>query len=83
MTRTIPHRELRNNSSSVLREVAHGETIAVTNRGEVVAILVPPADDRDGLRVRKATESGGFATLPRLQLEHSVQDSVDDLRGER
>lgn len=42
MSRTIPHRELRNNSSAVLRDVQAGETIEVTNNGEVVAVLVPP-----------------------------------------
>jgi prevent-host-death family protein len=40
--RTISHRELRNNSSKVLRAVSYGETIEVTNHGEVAAVLVPP-----------------------------------------
>ena len=42
MPRTVPHRELRNDSGRILREAQTGETIAVTNRGEVVALLVPP-----------------------------------------
>lgn len=42
MVRTIPHRELRNNSSKILEEVRRGETIHITNHGEVVATLVPP-----------------------------------------
>lgn len=41
--RTINHRELRNNSAEVLRAVSAGETIEVTNRGEVAAVLVPPS----------------------------------------
>lgn len=41
--RTISHRELRNNSAEVLRAVAAGETIEVTNHGEVAAVLVPPS----------------------------------------
>jgi prevent-host-death family protein len=41
--RTISHRELRNNSAEVLRAVRGGETIEVTNHGEVTAVLVPPA----------------------------------------
>lgn len=41
--RTISHRELRNNSAEVLRAVSAGETIEVTNHGEVAAVLVPPS----------------------------------------
>jgi prevent-host-death family protein len=84
VARTIPHRELRNNSSAVLREVQAGETIEVTNNDEVVAVLVPPPR-RSGamLRVRRATARGGFADLPRVRLNHPLQDDLDDLRGDR
>ena len=41
--RTIPHRELRNNSSKILEEVSNGETFEITNHGKVVAVLSPPA----------------------------------------
>jgi prevent-host-death family protein len=41
--RTISHRELRNTSSKVLRDVQAGEIIEVTTHGEVAAVLVPPA----------------------------------------
>jgi prevent-host-death family protein len=41
--RRISHRELRNNSSEVLRDVLAGEIIEVTNHGEVTAVLVPPS----------------------------------------
>ena len=41
--RRIPHRELRNNSSQILDDVKNGEVIEVTNHGEVVAVLIPPA----------------------------------------
>lgn len=41
--RTISHRELRNNSAEVLRAVSAGETIEVTNHGDVAAVLVPPS----------------------------------------
>ncbi|MHB8295112.1 MAG: type II toxin-antitoxin system Phd/YefM family antitoxin [Acidimicrobiales bacterium] len=40
--RRISHRELRNNSSRVLRDVVSGEIIEVTNNGELAAVLVPP-----------------------------------------
>lgn len=41
MARTIPQRELRNDVSRVLREVAAGEEVTVTVRGEPVAELRP------------------------------------------
>ncbi|MDQ2722198.1 MAG: type II toxin-antitoxin system prevent-host-death family antitoxin [Actinomycetota bacterium] len=84
MSRSIPHRELRNSSSKVLREVQSGETIEVTNHGEVVAVLVPPERSGiDTLRTRKPVISGGFSTLPRVRREHRVQETLDELRGER
>ncbi|PZF80691.1 type II toxin-antitoxin system Phd/YefM family antitoxin [Jiangella anatolica] len=82
MARTIPHRELRNNSSAVLREVQAGESIAISNHGEIVAILVPPGS-RPGLRVRPARVRGGLAELDRVRLDGPVQDLLDDLRGDR
>jgi prevent-host-death family protein len=84
VVRTIPHRELRNNSSAVLRDVQAGETIAVTNKGEVVAVLVPPPRRSGALqRVRRATASGGFSALPRVTIDHPVQEDLDEIRGER
>jgi len=84
MPRTIPHRELRNNSSAVLRDVQAGESIEISNHGEVVAILVPPGRrSPDSLPVRRARVRGGFATLHRIRLDRPVQESLDDLRGDR
>ena len=82
MTRTIPHRELRNNSASVLRDVAAGETIKVTNHGEIVAVLIPPSKPARP-PMRAATVSGGFASLPRTATTESTQTVLDDLRSER
>ncbi len=84
MARTIPHRELRNNSSAVLREVQAGETVYVTNNGEVVAVLVPPPRAPGAaLRIRAATIRGGFAALERFSIHEPVQDVLDELRGDR
>ena len=56
MARTIPHRELHNNSGEVPREVAAGETVYVSNTGEVVAALVPAHQaDLALARIRPAT----------------------------
>ncbi|PSL03612.1 prevent-host-death family protein [Haloactinopolyspora alba] len=83
MTRTIPHRELRNNSSAVLRDVQAGESIEISNHGEVVAVLVPPERRSRSLPFREARVTGGFSELPRVRRESSVQEALDDLRGDR
>lgn len=43
--RTVTHREMRNQSGDILRHVADGETIQVTNNGRVAALIVPPSTD--------------------------------------
>ena len=40
--RTMGIRELKARMSEALREVRDGQTIEVTNHGQVVALLVPP-----------------------------------------
>ncbi|GLY26841.1 type II toxin-antitoxin system prevent-host-death family antitoxin [Kineosporia sp. NBRC 101731] len=42
---SISQREMRNQSSEVLRRVAQGESIIVTNNGVPAAVLVPPGSD--------------------------------------
>lgn len=87
MARTIPHRELRNNSSKILAEVQAGETIHITNHGTVVATLIPPAVELPPLRIHPARNPGGWrdfeipATAP--EGAESWQDILDDLRGDR
>ncbi len=85
MTRTIPHRELRNNSSAILRDVKNGETIKVTNHGEVVAVLQPPDEPSAPrtLKVRKATRRGDFREIKSIRLDYPIQPVLDELRGER
>ena len=87
--RTITHRELRNDSSRILREVQAGEMIEVTNHGEVAAILVPPhASSYDRLvlagRIQKSSGHGVDLTrVKRGRSTRSTQDMVDDLRDTR
>lgn len=81
MPERLAHRDLRNRSSEVLREVAAGATYEVTNHGEVVAVLSPPARGTN-LRIRKARFHGGFSGLARVRRDQSVQEVLDDLRGE-
>lgn len=40
-------RELKDNASAVIRRVAAGETIKITDRGRAVARIVPLRDDHD------------------------------------
>ncbi len=63
MARTIPHRELRNNSSKILEEVRNGETIHITNHGEIVATLVPPRRELPPLRLIPARNPRGWADI--------------------
>lgn len=82
MADRLAHRELRNRSAEVLRDVAAGATYEITNHGEVVAVLSPPAPGTD-LRIRQAKVRGGFSDLPRVHRTSTVRDVLDDLRGER
>ena len=84
MVRTVPHRELRNDSGRILREVQSGETVAVTTRGEVVALLIPATSDpRDTHRVRTAKVQGGFSGLPRPARDRPTGEVLDELRTDR
>jgi prevent-host-death family protein len=86
--KTIPHRELRNNSSAVLRDVQSGTTFRITNHGEVVAILTSPdkppvTPPALGLKVWSARIRGRFSELERTQLDIPTQKIMDELRGDR
>lgn len=77
--KTIPHRELRNHSGDVLRRVQAGETIQVTNHGEVVAVL-SPARPGMGPRVVLARRRGAFAAIPRVRAAEPTLQALDALR---
>ncbi|GAA8844939.1 hypothetical protein DUHN55_14630 [Helicobacter pylori] len=84
---TISHRELRNDSSDVLRRVAAGEAMTVTNRGEVVARLVPAGstgwqEALEAGQVRRATGPRDFSRVRRVS-GPSTADVLRDLRGDR
>ncbi|MDE8670756.1 type II toxin-antitoxin system prevent-host-death family antitoxin [Pseudarthrobacter sp. H3Y2-7] len=86
---TIPHRELRNQSSKILERVKNGETIDVTNNGEIAATLIPPAASpferllKSG-SVRQAAQSPvDFRLLQRVASEAGTAEMIADLRGNR
>ncbi len=86
--RTIPQRELRNESGRVLADVAAGETIEVTSNGTVMAVMVPPRVSvvergrRDGT-VRPARRRIRLSDIARVTATQSVRDALDELRGDR
>jgi prevent-host-death family protein len=87
--RSISHRELRNNSSEILRDVLAGAIIEVTNHGEVAAVLVPPSfTPYERLlaagKVRPPADSSvDLRRIPRVRSSLGTADIIADLRGDR
>lgn len=85
MTTIIPHRELRNNSSEVLRRVAEGEVFRVTNHGVVVAEIRAPQEPHPlaSLRYRPARTRGGFDEIERTVSAVGSKEIMDFLKGDQ
>jgi prevent-host-death family protein len=87
--RTISHRELRNNSSEVLRKVAAGEIIEVTNHGVVAAVLVPPSltSYERLIAAGKVREPDGRSVdlrhVHRAKSNLTTGEIISDVRGDR
>jgi prevent-host-death family protein len=85
--RTVTHREMRNQSGDILRRVAAGETIQVTNNGRVAALIVPPATDRlvdlvSRGQVRVAPHpTSSLRSIVRRKSTADSQAIVADVRG--
>ena len=86
--KSIPVRELQQHASAVLRRVRNGESVGITDRGTLVAMLVPPtAVGGSGAlvvagRVRPAKAT--IAELPEgLHATLGTADVLEDLRSER
>lgn len=82
MVEKLAHRDLRNRSAEILRDVSAGASYEITNHGEVVALLSPPAPDV-ALRVRRATNRRPFAEIHRERRDESAGAVLDELRGDR
>jgi len=96
--KTVGIRELKNRLSEYVRDVRAGETVLVTDRGEVVAELGPPGGRkvdpslpaalvemaRKGL-VTLAQPKGDYRypILPRLMPDGSAAELLDAERGDR
>lgn len=81
-------RELRQNASRYLDRVKAGETVEVTERGQLVALLVPPDPSR-GARERLISDgrlipSSGVLRLPqRVEADRTSAAVLDELREDR
>jgi antitoxin (DNA-binding transcriptional repressor) of toxin-antitoxin stability system len=86
---TVPDRELRNQSSTILERVRNGETIDVTNNGVLTATLNrPSASPFEPFllagQARPAAKSPvDFQALPRITSATSTAEILADLRGNR
>ena len=80
---------MRNSSGEILRAVAAGEDILVTNHGQPAALITrPPASELDRLRALGATRPArrDVTTLRQLRPKTSgvsTKEILDDLRGGR
>ena len=82
--RIISQRELRNDNAEIMRGVEDGETYVVTRRGVPIARIVPYRGTESGLPIdRPARRRTGFAGIQRVTATESIQDMLDDLRGDR
>lgn len=92
-------REMKAHLSQLVRRVKAGETVAVTERGKIVALLQPPPSAPQPPQAypsieervlaaggRPATQRGPIGELPSSAAEFAgmdVQTVLDDLRGDR
>jgi prevent-host-death family protein len=81
--RTITHRQLRNESGAVLRDVEAGESLLISNNGSVVARISPASENEPGLPVTRPATARGFDDVPLYDRPGNVLDALTDLRGDR
>lgn len=85
---TVPVRELQQHASAVLRRVKGGETVGVTDRGTLVAVLAPPGAVGGTAalvaagRVRRAVRPISDLRPPR-KAAATTRAILDDLRADR
>ena len=58
MEAVVGVRKLKNDLSHYLREVKEGKSVTVTERGRVVALLVPPDTKPDILAAKELAQAG-------------------------
>jgi prevent-host-death family protein len=81
-------RELRQHASRYLDRVKAGETVEVTERGRLVALIVP-AEPARAARERLIAEgrlipaTGGLQLPRRISAARTTEEVLDDLREDR
>lgn len=88
---TVGMRELSQRTAKIIALVRAGETVEVTDRGKIVARIVPAVDERYEQLVaagviRQATRPFDIAHLPQPAANTtglSTEDWLTELRGER
>lgn len=81
--RTITHRQLRNESGAVLRDVEAGESVLISNNGAIVARISPASEAEPGLPVTRPATAHGFEGVPLYDRPGNVLEALADLRGPR
>ncbi len=84
---TVTHREWRNNSGEILRAVAAGESVQVTNNGQVAAVISPPSGEtlaelaaRGQLRPARRPPAD-LSLIRRRKATRTSAELVNDSRG--
>ena len=83
---SVSQREMRNNSAELLRRVAQGESVMVTNNGVPAAVIVPvTAGGRERLaasgRLKVGTGLDVTVLPPPTMPGLPTQDALDEDRG--
>ncbi|MFM9876752.1 MAG: type II toxin-antitoxin system Phd/YefM family antitoxin [Rhodoglobus sp.] len=84
---SVTHREMRNRSGEILRRVAEGESVQVSNNGRPTAVIVPIGGSViDGLIARGEArpahrEVGSLRSIKRSQSPKSTAELIEDSRG--
>ena len=96
--KSVGLRDLKNRLSEYVREVRSGEAVFVTDRGEVVAELIPPGQGADGRGVPSAlvalarrgqltlgvsNNAAAYPKLPRLLKRSHAAELLDQERSAR
>ena len=85
--RTVTHREMRNSSGEILRAVANGESVQVTNNGRIAAVISPPGTGSlDQLAAQGQARPArrplsDLTTIRRRKAKRTSAELVDDARG--
>jgi prevent-host-death family protein len=96
--KSVGIRELKNRLSEYVREVRSGEAVLVTDRGEVVAELIPPGRSgqepgvpsalvalarRGQLTLALSNKATTYPRLPRVLKRRHTGELLDEERGPR